>query len=256
MIFNVHAGHGKQDSKSCGAYTSLLKESVANRDVKHWVIEYLRKNSNTVYDCTIDYPSSATDCINKIVAKCNSNKVDYDCSIHFNSGRGDLKGDGSIGGAEVIIYDDSARAIATRVLNKLVALGFRNRGVKINKNLGVLRNTKAPAFLIEVCFVDDKDDVTLYNKLGCKRIAHAIAEGMVNKSLNYDLSGASSSTSSFTVTIVADSLNVRTGPGTSYPVATTVKKGGVYTIVETKDTWGKLKSGVGWINISSLYVKR
>lgn len=32
--------------------------------------------------------------------------------------------------------------------------------------------------------------------------------------------------------------------------------GGIYTIVETNGSWGKLKSGKGWINISSKYCKR
>ncbi len=52
---------------------------------------------------------------------------------------------------------------------------------------------------------------------------------------------------SYTVTITANVLNVRKGPGTSYPVSSTVKKGQVYTIVDTQNGWGKLKSGAGWI---------
>ena len=51
----------------------------------------------------------------------------------------------------------------------------------------------------------------------------------------------------YLIRVTADVLNVRSGPGTSYPVKTTIKKGGVYTIVEEKDNWGKLKSGAGWI---------
>lgn len=45
-------------------------------------------------------------------------------------------------------------------------------------------------------------------------------------------------------------LNVRKGPGTSYSVATSVKKGEVYTITQTQNGWGKLKSGAGWISLS------
>ena len=60
----------------------------------------------------------------------------------------------------------------------------------------------------------------------------------------------------FKVKVIVDSLNVRKGVGTAYPVVTTVKQNEVYTIVETKDGWGKLKSGVGWINISSKYVQK
>ena len=54
----------------------------------------------------------------------------------------------------------------------------------------------------------------------------------------------------YRVRITADSLNVRAGAGSSYKVNTTVKKNNVFTIVEEKDGWGKLKSGAGWINLT------
>ena len=56
--------------------------------------------------------------------------------------------------------------------------------------------------------------------------------------------------SSYLVKITASVLNVRKGPGTNYKIATTVKKGGVYTIVQESNGWGKLKSGAGWIKLS------
>ena len=59
-----------------------------------------------------------------------------------------------------------------------------------------------------------------------------------------------SKTVSYRVRITADSLNVRAGAGVSYKVTTTVKKNNVFTIVEEKNGWGKLKSGAGWINLS------
>lgn len=54
---------------------------------------------------------------------------------------------------------------------------------------------------------------------------------------------------SFKIKITADSLNVRSGPGTNYDIKDSLKKGGVYTIVEQDDNWGKLKSGLGWIDL-------
>lgn len=58
----------------------------------------------------------------------------------------------------------------------------------------------------------------------------------------------------YKVKITASILNVRKGPGTSYGIATKVKKNGIYTIVQTKNGWGKLKSGAGWISLS--YTKK
>lgn len=45
------------------------------------------------------------------------------------------------------------------------------------------------------------------------------------------------------------SINVMKGPGSSYALVKTVSKG-VYTIVEEQNGWGKLKSGMGWIDLS------
>ena len=55
-------------------------------------------------------------------------------------------------------------------------------------------------------------------------------------------------------------LNVRSGAGVNNSVVTTVGYGEVYTIVAEKTVngskWGKLKSGAGWVNVSSIYVKK
>lgn len=51
----------------------------------------------------------------------------------------------------------------------------------------------------------------------------------------------------FTIKIGPDGAIVRVGPGEHYDVARTYAKAGTYTIVETKDGWGKLKSGAGWV---------
>ena len=58
----------------------------------------------------------------------------------------------------------------------------------------------------------------------------------------------------YTVRITADNLNIRKGPGSSYAAVGAVTRGGVYTIVETQNGWGKLKSGVGWISLA--YVEK
>ena len=53
--------------------------------------------------------------------------------------------------------------------------------------------------------------------------------------------------------VIADELNVRQGPGTSYPITTVVHKGDAFTITQMSGSWGKLKSGAGWMNCSSKY---
>lgn len=56
-----------------------------------------------------------------------------------------------------------------------------------------------------------------------------------------------------------DGLNIRSGPGTNYSIVGTIPYGGVYTIVEESvngtQTWGKLKSGAGWICLTGYTTK-
>ncbi len=51
----------------------------------------------------------------------------------------------------------------------------------------------------------------------------------------------------YLVKITTDVLRIRKGAGIDTEQVGAVKRGEVYTIVETKGNWGKLKSGAGWI---------
>ena len=78
--------------------------------------------------------------------------------------------------------------------------------------------------------------------------------GWINLSYTQKVSNTTTASStvtssSYLVKVTANNLNVRKGPGVSYGVSGTVKKGQVYTITETKNGWGKLKSGAGWISL-------
>lgn len=176
MVINVHAGHNPDGKKACGA-VGLLRESTEARRVKNQVIKLLREKGHTVYGCTCNNGTSQSDVLQKIVTKCNKHKADLDVSIHFNAGANDKKGNGKTTGTEVLIYSDSSKAkpYAERVCKAIAALGFRNRGVKVRKDLYYLRKTAAPAMLIECCFVDDMDDARLYNY---KKMAAAIVKGI------------------------------------------------------------------------------
>ena len=46
--------------------------------------------------------------------------------------------------------------------------------------------TKAPACLVEICFVDSEEDAMLYRKLGAERIAAAICEAITGKMPDYN----------------------------------------------------------------------
>ena len=179
MKLNVHAGHNNYVP---GA-SSVLDETKEAREVKNLLINMLKDHNHTVYDCTDSHGKTASENLYNIVAKCNAHAVDLDVSIHLNSGRNDKRGDGITGGVEVWVYDKTSKAYdeAQRICNKIAnALGVNNRGVKISKDFYVLRNTKAPAMLIECSFVDDVDDKKQWNVSKC---AKAIYEGITNTTL-------------------------------------------------------------------------
>lgn len=263
MKINVHGGHNKY---STGA-SKYLNELTEDRKVKNEVIRLLKSQGHTVYDCTDDSGKTQNANLSNIVKKCNAHSVDLDVSIHLNSGRKDYTGDGKTGGVEVYIYDKTSEVKdeATRICQKISsALGVTNRGVKTSSTLYVLKHTKAAALLIECCFVDDKDD---YKKWNANKCAKAIVEGILNKTISTSTSTSKPSTStsgSFLIKIngvaKGDVLNIREKPDASSKITGKLayNDNNKYTIVQTKkvgtETWGKLKSGIGWINLR--YTKR
>ena len=179
MKINIHAGHNPDGKPASGA-VGIIPESTEARRVKNEVISQLRRMGHTVYDCTCENGTDQADVLTKIVTACNSHGVDLDVSIHFNAGTGDTRGNGKTTGVETYIYsaDSNAKPYAEKICSAIAELGFKNRGVKTNAGLYFLRKTKAPAMLIECCFVDDKDDVELYDY---KSMADAIIFGITGQ---------------------------------------------------------------------------
>lgn len=180
-VINVHAGHNFK----CPGASGKFSETSEDRKVKNAVIKYLRQEGCTVYDCTDEDANTVNGNLYAIVSKCNAHKVDYDISIHFNASSG-----GVGHGTETWVWSlDRAKNgpgldCGQRIVKRLAALGFTNRGVKDGHNLYVVRKTYAPAVLVEVCFCDNATDANLYKKLGPDRIGKAIASGILGKDIS------------------------------------------------------------------------
>lgn len=163
---------------NCRGASGLLDEVIEDRAVKNKLIELLRANGYTAYDCTDDYSTTQSANLSSIVSKCNAHTVDLDISIHLNSGRNDSNGDEKCGGVEVYGYDDRIYGVAYKIAENIantLGIGFHGSPVKYRKDLYVLSKTKAKAILIECCFVDDKDDANHWNATKC---AMAIASAL------------------------------------------------------------------------------
>ena len=65
---------------------------------------------------------------------------------------------------------------------------------------------------------------------------------------------APSAPKEYRVQVTVDVLNIRAGASTSYKVKGQIRDRGIYTIVDQKNGWGKLRSGAGWIYLA--YTKR
>lgn len=176
MKIAINPGHTLDGQPGSGA-VGIKSESQENRKVGDLVIEMLKKLGHTVIDCRVDKASSQNAYLKKCVDIANENKVELFVSIHFNASSGTGKG------SEVFVYSDKSKVKdkAQNILNEIVKLGFGNRGVKPNDGLYVLKNTNMPALLVECCFIDNKEDMNLYNH---ETMAKAIVKGIEGKLSN------------------------------------------------------------------------
>lgn len=257
MKVNVHGGHNRH----VPGIISYLDEVTEDRKISKEVQRLLKINGSTVYDCTDDSARTQSGNLNNIVKKCNKHNVDLNMSIHLN-GCKKVKKDGKTKGVEVWVQNMHTKAVpyARRICRELERLGFTNRGVKgckeNNHSLAVIRRTKAPALLVEVCFADDEDDIMLYKKLGYKSISSAIVKAVLNKS---SLKDDKKVDKSFKVKLKRK-LVIWSRPTASGKKVGKVEKGEVYSVTKTaykgKMPYGYLKSGAGWIKIHTKYVDR
>lgn len=174
MKLCISAGHAATGRGASGA-VGILNESNENRKVVEQLIKLLRREGCVVHDCTQN-TGTQSEVLTKCVAKHNSHDRDLDIQIHFNSF------DGLAHGTEALVYSDKSNStnFARRIVKRIAALGFLNRGVKERPDLKFLRATAKPAILIECCFCDSKKDAKRYS---AKKMAAAIASGLLNKEI-------------------------------------------------------------------------
>ena len=167
-------GHGGKDP---GAVGNGLRESDLNLSIGLACSEVLSKhNVNVLMSRTKD----ENDDISEEVRECNAFSPDLAVDIHNNAGGGD--------GGEVYHYSKggTSKALAQNILNEMVAIGQNSRGIKTKLNssgtdyYAFIRNTKAPAVIVECAFVDNKTDITIIDTLEeQKAMGVAIAKGIL-----------------------------------------------------------------------------
>ena len=243
----INAGHSNTDPGAVG-YEVERKLTVK---VSTYMGDYLRDN----YNCSVKMSSGNVNSLTTISNEANKWGADLVVSNHFNAGGGD--------GYEALVYSEKNKPLGKMFEKYVKAIGQNSRGVKIRPDLGILRLTKCPAIINEGAFVDNWKDIKDWNdnaelkKLGiayAKATADYLNLKKKEKSDSSDSPESSDSDESFKVKVTTSALNIRTGAGTRYERVGVISDKGVYTIVETKGNWGKLKSGKGWICVD--YTKR
>lgn len=169
------AGHGAGDPGAVGCgYQEATETRKMATAVKPLLEEYGAKV--TMYDQNK----------NAYSVLCNGGSlplsgVDYVIEFHLNAGVGDTGGNGVTTGTEILVdASEAGTTVEQAILNKICALGFKNRGVKRRNDLLVqntVTNNGVSHALIETCFIDDKDDMKLY-AAKFQAIAQAIADGV------------------------------------------------------------------------------
>lgn len=109
-------------------------------------------------------------------------KYDFVLEIHFNAFQA-TRSDGVTMGTEIYVpTTEKNTAVARSIVNAVAGCGLKNRGVK-QKNYSVIASAKqsgTSAALLEVCFIDDPDDMAVYSKK-FNQIVNAVAMAVVRE---------------------------------------------------------------------------
>lgn len=163
------AGHGEGDPGACG---NGYREADLTREVIFALDAELSLSEAEVdlFDITQDMYQRL-----KRGTDFAFGAYDYVFEVHFNSASNQLAH-----GVEIhVTTDEEGTGVEDAVLERMAALGFKNRGVK-RTDFTVIRRAKndgASAALLEVCFISNRADMELYQSKKSE-VASAIAEGI------------------------------------------------------------------------------
>jgi N-acetylmuramoyl-L-alanine amidase len=275
----IDPGHGGKDS---GAVGNGLQEKVLTLKIAQKLDAHLRNTYmvETKMTRTADtFPS-----LMERTSLANSWGADFYISIHINSGGGtgyedftfmrSIPQPQSVNGEskeiQVIIHDEIKKV--------LVKYGVRDRGSK-EANFQVLRETKMPALLTELMFIDTKKDADLLkneNFINDISVAHSIG---IAKALNLPvkqvqpnpepskpeenpISPPVTAPSTAKDYVTTANLHLRESAGVKYKILTTAKKGTKIKVTKTqkigKENWGNgtANGKTGWMSMEHMSIPK
>lgn len=173
------SGHGAGDSGAVGQYGGRTYQEA---DETRAMTQLLAQALAGACEVTV-YPTDRnaySDYKAGVLAKtAQFRQYDYVLEVHFNALRQD-DGDGKTKGVECYVTTSEAGVgVEEAICREVSALGLTNRGVK-RKNWSVIQTAKTAGVssaLLEVCFLDDADDMAVYTQ-DKAAVAAAVARGI------------------------------------------------------------------------------
>ena len=169
------AGHGEGDPGACSIWG---QEANYTRELAKLVKTAIgSRMSVTLYDTNKNcYAQSKRGNVPTY------SNYDMTVEIHFNAkAKADPNGDGRFTGVGGYIHPNNAgRSIARAIIDRVVALGFREWLLDTSTgllNLNRAQGQGAKYFLLETAFIDDGDDMKFYTARK-EAFAQAIAHGI------------------------------------------------------------------------------
>ena len=179
----IGVGHGGSDP---GAVANGVKEKDLNLSIAKACKDELVRHGVEV---KMSRASDENDTLSEEIKECNAFSPDLAIDIHNNAGGGD--------GAEVFYHygGGKSKTLAENILGEVVKAGQNSRGAKIKKNssgkdyYGFIRETSAPAVIVECAFVDNAKDLEILATEGKRKtVGQAIAKGIL-KTLGVEIQG-------------------------------------------------------------------
>ena len=170
----IGVGHGGSDP---GAIGNGFNEKDLNLSISLACQNELVRHGVSVQ---MSRTKDENDTLTEEIRECNAFNPDLAIDIHNNAGGGD--------GAEAFYHYGGglSKTMADNVLAEIVAIGQNSRGAKIKKNsagtdyFGFIRETKAPAIIVECAFVDNAKDVQIIDtEAERKTMGVAISKGIL-----------------------------------------------------------------------------
>ena len=184
----LDAGHGINTAgKRClkSLDSKETREWTLNSRIANYIEEYLKEYEGYEVLRLDDKDDGKTDIpLATRTTKANSWGADFYLSVHHNAGL-----NGGSGGGITIFTHPNAKGAAVEWRNELYDSLIKHTGLKGNRaspkgtyNFHVLRETKMPAVLVELGFMDSKTDVPIILKDDHARAcAKAIVETIVKR---------------------------------------------------------------------------